>query len=128
MRETKELTTPHGHKVVIYTHITARGQREVQSLFMRHLQINKIPEQGAKELSDIGQLEGVTGEIMMQAQDIALKHMVVSVDGNTTAPDSLVLDLPPDDANFVFAEIDKLTADEKKGSPEPQNSTSPATS
>jgi hypothetical protein len=121
-RETKEITTPSGNKVTLHTYITAGEQRKIQALFMSHLHIERMPD---KDEKNVGKLEGMTGTVMLEAQELALKFMVVAVDGNTVEPDQAVLNMRPADCDFVLAEINAITEGEKKGTPELQKPTSP---
>lgn len=105
-RETRELTTPNGHKVVIKTYLTARELRAVEAVYATGASIS--PDRPVT----------VEGSVMYKAQDELLKQALVSVNGVSENCSEKLLDLRKSDFDFVLGEVDKISrevADVKKG-------------
>lgn len=110
-RETKEVTTPSGHTLVLKTYLTGREKRVLQFPYFKEASDFK-PEVLAEK--------GRAGAIFEETQDLALKTVIVSVDGkkdgdqSDSGPFSVVdwvLNLPSAEFNFVVKAINDVTAD-----------------
>jgi hypothetical protein len=109
-RETKEITTPAGHKLVLYTYVTGLEKRQLMYPFFR-------------EASDFGddvlKVKGKAGAIHDATQDLALRSIIVSADGKKDdavegGPFSLVdwvLSLPASETDFIIKAVNEVTND-----------------
>lgn len=112
-RETKELTTPGDHKIVVYDYISGGELRQIQALFVEDMSASDIvPDEESKETP----LDKVKASTMLKAQELAIELLVVSVDGETGNGWELVSNLRPVEMDYVITEIDKYvtTAEGKK--------------
>src|SRR5262249_2098161 len=88
-RETREITTPGGHKVVLRAYLTGREANELKSVIFSALTMNIEDAQNGKvNVSD------VPGTFLVEQEKKALSFLLVSIDGDTTAPIDKLLDLP----------------------------------
>jgi hypothetical protein len=102
-RETKEFTTPGGHKVILCTYLTGREAKELKAIMYADLKINATEAASGKSaLSDIP----VT--FVLAQEDKAIELLVVSLDGVTENVVDKLGDLPEPDYNAVIAEIQKI--------------------
>ena len=102
-RETKEITTPQGHRVVINTYLTGRERRDMQSIFLKDTAING--KSGEMEISNF------KGSTITEANDFLLKTLIVSLNGDASNAFDRVLDLHGDEYEFIKNEIDALSRD-----------------
>ena len=105
-RSTKEITTPNGHKVVIYDYMTGGENRKLQAVYMEGLTAQDI---NGTQIAEIMRKVPVT--TVFKAQEFALEMLIVSVDGVTEGAYKLALDLKEEDLSSIFAEIDKYTTE-----------------
>jgi hypothetical protein len=102
-RTTQTLTTPSGNSVVIYAYATAGDVREFNKLIYAYLKMQggevKFGEQNTKEGMT---LQDIPATVMLEQQEKILELMVVSVDGNITEPKKALLNLKPEDCDFVL--------------------------
>jgi hypothetical protein len=102
-RETKEIATPGGHKVVLRTYLTGREANELKSVMFSALKMNMEDAQSGKvNVSD------VPGTFLVEQEHKALGFLVVSVDGDTTAPVDKLLDLPAAEYEAVVKEVNQI--------------------
>src|SRR5258708_39274410 len=88
-RETKTITTPGGHTVVLRTYLTGREANDLKSVMFSALKMNMEDAQSGKvNVSD------VPGTFLVEQERKALGFLVVSLDGDNTAPVDKLLDLP----------------------------------
>ena len=100
-RPTKTIVTPFCKiEVVLRTYLTGREKRGITNAFLDG-RLNLDVE--SKKVTGIGY------EAIDEAQDRALKAIVVSVGGKTENVGDAVLDLPSEDAEFVFAAVNEIT-------------------
>ncbi len=110
-RETKEFVTPGGHTVVMYTYVTGREQRTINSVYLEEVQMTP----GEKQSSVL------KGTLTQDAEVKALNILIVSLhkqgeevpivsDGSDSVllSDS-VLDLSSVDFDAIVAEMNKST-------------------
>ena len=103
MNPTITITTPREGKVVILkTFITGREKRALTSIFLNgDLQFS----------ADAKDIKGLKGGIIEQAEDLALRTVVVSIDGVADDVVGGVLNMHAQDYSFVVAEVNKITSD-----------------
>jgi hypothetical protein len=102
-RETRELTTPGGHKVVLRTYLTGREANDLKSVMYGALKMNMEDAQSGKvNVSD------VPGTFLVEQERKALGFLLVSIDGNSTTPLEALLDLPASEYEAVKTEVDQI--------------------
>lgn len=102
-RETREFITPAGRTVILRTYLTGREANELKSVMYSALKMNMEDAQSGKvNVSD------VPGTFLVEQEHKALVFLVVSVDGDTTAPVDKLLDLPASEYDAVKKEIDLI--------------------
>lgn len=100
-RDTKTITTPNGTEVVLYTYITGREKRNINSAAL-----------GTNvQISPDGSLSGVDGSMLNKRQDAAVSAVVVSVAGSNENVLERVLDLKAEDYDAVIAAVNDTTGD-----------------
>jgi hypothetical protein len=107
-RTTQEIETPNGHKVIIYDYITGGEARQIQALYMDSLTAGDITGAGKKDVENA--IKHVPLTVLFKAQELALKLLIVSVDGceREDAYDA-AMNLREDDLDVLIAAIDKYT-------------------
>jgi len=103
-RETKEITTPAGHRVVLRTYLTGREANELKAVMFSALKMNIEDAQSGKvNVSD------VPGTFLIEQEKKALEFLLVSVDDeNTTDPLKKLLDLPSTEYEAVVKEVNMI--------------------
>lgn len=111
-RETKEFTTPQGHKIVINTFITGREQRTLRSFYLK--ESGELPVEEVKE-------SGRYGAVSKLVSELALRLVVVSVDGhkdgdsvegkNFSIVNFLLDEVPSSELSFVTKKVNEITSD-----------------
>ncbi len=99
-RETISVTTPAGAAIVLNAYVTGREKRAITNIFFQ------------KELSEAAQYN--------QAEDMALKTVIVSidgkkdgdqVDGKTYSIVDAVLSMKASESKFILAEVNKVSSE-----------------
>ncbi len=108
-RETKMIVTPVGKKSIeIKTYITGKEKRELTNVYLSgDIKFNA-------ESQNIG---GINAAIVDKAQDLALKLIVVSIDGNAENIVETILNMRAEDYDFIVKSVDELQkgfSEEKK--------------
>src|ERR1044071_2654363 len=93
-RETREITTPGGRKVVLKTYLTAREANEPKKLILKDAKMSLDAE--GKEV-----FEGIPGTVAIDQQQKLMELTVVSIDGVTENVPELLLDLPDEESRFI---------------------------
>jgi hypothetical protein len=103
-RETKEITTPGGRKVVLRAYLTGREANELKAIMFSALKMNIEDAQSGKvNVSD------VPGTFLVEQEKKALGFLLVSVDGDATDPLGTLLDkLPSTEYDAVVKEINQI--------------------
>jgi len=114
-RTTKTITTPSDQKVELYEYITGGEMRRFQGLFLEDMSASDVVQHDGEKATQL-----LKASTMMEAQELALKMLVVSVDGEKEGAYEAVMDMRPEDTDFVFSEVDKLTSPQKKSEAQPQ--------
>lgn len=96
-RETKELTSTGGHKVVIKTYLTGRESNEAKAVLFA----------GITTTAEAGERPKVPLSNIMPHERKTLELLVVSFDGTTESPLDLVEDLPSDEYEALVSDIKK---------------------
>ena len=105
-RQTKEITTKGGHKIVFKEWITGREKRQITDIFLRDIEMK---QKGGEQ-----EFVGLKGSVAAEAEEKAIEIVVISVDGKTEKVVDAVLDLPSNDYDEVNAAINEITQPEKK--------------
>ena len=103
-RETKEVTTPGGHTIVLRTYLTGREANELKAVMYGAFKMNMDDAQSGK----VG-MEKVSGEFMIEQEQKAIGILLVSLDGTTEDTLNRLLDLPQTDYDAVKEEVEKIT-------------------
>lgn len=98
-RETKEVVTPSGSKIVIKTWISAREANTIKEEMLKGVKID--PTTGA-------QSSEISGDFVLTQEKTLIGLLVVSVDGDTNAFLEKLLDMRNEDYQFVIAEVNKI--------------------
>ena len=101
-RETKEVTTPAGKKLILKTYITARERNELRNVYLSAMKLDT--ENGATQVKEVG------GAVLEQAERKLLEVAIVEYDGKVATTDVLnaLLDGTPTEYDFVVAEANKI--------------------
>jgi hypothetical protein len=102
-RQTKDLTTPNNHKVVIKTYITGREERAIRNVYLENI-----------DVTGQGTIKDIKADLVGKAENKAIEVLVVSVDGKTENLVDVVLDLRKEDYDFVIENINEIIGDKKK--------------
>ena len=94
-RETKELTTPLGHKAVVYTYLTAR---EVDGVLREIF--------GTRESS--GDKTTVPMVLGLDRNQKLVQAALTSFDGVTDKPLDVLLELPASEYAFILKQVQSL--------------------
>lgn len=99
-RETKEIITPGGVKVIIKTWISAREANIVKQPMLQAMKVDV----GTGSTSST-----INGDFMIEQEKNLLKVLVVSVNGDDKDPvDNLLDNYPNADYQAVIAEVNKI--------------------
>jgi hypothetical protein len=102
-RETKEITTPAGNKVVLRTYLTGKESNAIKALLYADMKINTSDAASGKiALGDI------PASFMIAQEHKALEFIVVSFNGDENSPIAMLEDLPETEYNAVLAEVNKI--------------------
>jgi hypothetical protein len=102
-RETREFTTPGGHKVVVRTYLTGKESKELKAIMYADLKISPTDATNGKP-----SLADIPVSFVLAQEDKAIEFLVVSLDGITENIADKLGDLPEPDYNTVLAEIQKI--------------------
>jgi len=111
MRETKDFETKGGFKIIANTYITGREMRDIRDCYIGEAEVNL---NSAKKESI--PLSGIKGAVISKAEDISIKALIVSVNGNTENILEEVSNLPSSDYDEVVAYINTITSPKKDNS------------
>jgi hypothetical protein len=114
-RETREFTTPGGHKVVLRTYLTGQEDNELTSVLYGDLKMSVEDMQ-----KGIASVKDVPGTFIVKQEEKAVELLVVSVDGINDNAAQTVLNLPMLEYKAIVAEINNIrnpTTPEKSEQP-----------
>ena len=103
MRDTKELTTPGGHKVVVNAYLTGREKSAIDGAITAALKMTPPADRNEKP-----KMSEVSGAFYAEVEQKTMGYMVVSVDGDPNSPLEKLLDLPSAEYDFVKLEINSI--------------------
>lgn len=103
-RDTKIITTPAGHTVVLKSYLTGREANELKGVMFSALKMNIEDAQSGK--INIGD---VSGSFLVDQEQKAMSLVLVSLDGSADNALERLLDLPSSEYDAVKAEVDKIT-------------------
>lgn len=102
-RETKTITTPGGHAVVLRSYLTGREANQLKELLFADLKLNAEDAESGKLAID-----AIPASFLVKQEEKAIELLVVSVDGTGENVLQLLLDLPSADYETVVAEINEI--------------------
>ena len=102
-RETKVVITPLGNNnVVIKTYLTGREKRALTNIYLK----------GDMSFNLEGKdIKGFKGEIIEEAENLAWKTVIVSIDGKSENIVEIILDMRVEDYQFVINEVNNIVSD-----------------
>src|ERR1700676_3286885 len=104
-RETREFTTPAGHKALLRTYLTGREANELKAVMFSALKMNIEDAQSGKV-----NVNDVPGTFLVEQETTTLGFLLVSIDGDAADPVAKLLDFPSTEYDAVKAEVDKITS------------------
>lgn len=124
----QEVITPFGeHKVLIKAFPPAAMSLETRAQYLKYVKIDPKKAVGKdektmtdEEKADVANFDAIPASAIAEIKDIAIKHMVLSIDGDPTNVLEKVKAMHLTDYNFIVEKIDEidkktsLTDDEKK--------------
>lgn len=103
-RETKKITTPSGAVVEFYTYLTGKEARQLQSIFLKHSKL-QTAEGDKTKVVDFDPLA------VPEAEEQALRLVIVSVDGSPDGAADKVENLRQEDYRAVIKAINEVAKD-----------------
>lgn len=100
-RETKTITSPGGHAVVLKTYLTAREAQQVDKALYDAIKL----EMGEGGLSEVKLGSQVSGAWLVENEKQMLSVTIVSLDGKAENVYEALLDLKQEDYNFILKEV-----------------------
>lgn len=106
-RETKNVATSFGSKLIIKTYLTAREQRAIQNVYLENAEIDELGHPKIKANS---------ADIVNQAEDALLSQYVVSLNDDSQNLLNRLLDLPNKEMDEIkkIIEETRIVDDKKK--------------
>ena len=103
MPDTITVKTPNSNQTIILkSYITGRDRRELTNVFLN----------GDMQFSADGKdIKGLKGNMVALAEDLALKTVVLSIDGDSSDIVNKILNMHAQDYSFVVKEVNKITSD-----------------
>ncbi len=101
-RETKKVTTPSGTIVEFYTYLTGKEARQLQSIFLKHSKF----QTGEGDKTKVVDFDPMA---VPEAEETALRLVVVSVDGTPDNAADRVENLRQEDYRVVIKAINDVT-------------------
>src|ERR1700710_912295 len=114
-RETREITTTGGHKVVLKTYLTGQEDNSLTSVLYGDLKMSVEDMQ-----SGITSVKDIPATFVVKQEEKAIELLVVSVDGVTDNAAQTVLNFPKLEYQSFIVEINKIrnpTTPEKSEQP-----------
>jgi hypothetical protein len=102
-RETREVTTPGNHTVVLNSYLTGKESNELKAIMYADLKINAADAASGKVA-----ISEIPASFILTQEQKALQFLLVSIDGDSIEPFSKLGDLPEADYNAVLAEVQKI--------------------
>lgn len=103
-RETKELATPNGKKLVLKSYLTARERNQLRDVLLKNTKLSVG--------SDGAQTSGMDldGTVLTESQNLLIEVAVVEYDGRTDPKAILntLLDAKPDEYDYVVEQAGKV--------------------
>jgi hypothetical protein len=103
-RETKKITTPSGTIVEFYTYLTGKEARQLQSVFLKHSKF----QTGEGDKTKVVDFDPMA---VPEAEELALRLVVVSVDSTPDNAADRVENLRQADYRVVIKAINEVTKD-----------------
>lgn len=101
-RETKEILTPGGLKIVLKTWLTGRERREIRYSMLKDMNLKS----GVDNSADVSY--NITADQIVASEDSLIKSIVVSVEGKSDNILNDILDLRAPEYEFILAEVRKI--------------------
>lgn len=106
-RETKTITTPNGHKVLMYAYVTGREQREINNGVYANAKVEVV--NGQPVISDFK-----TEDVVNAVNDKQIQTLILEIDGQKENLIEKVLDLKAEDYNAIISTITEVMVGKKK--------------
>ena len=106
-RPTFELETKaHGHRVTLREWITYQEYREIMAVYLKAMTI--------KAGTDAAEVSAAAGDTVVEAENRAVKAVVISLDGSTENIVERMQALPMQDAQEIVAAVETVSNPKKK--------------
>lgn len=102
-RETTEITTPAGHKVVLRTYLTGKESNALKTVMYSALKIN-ASEAGSGKVA----LSDIPAAFMIEQERKAIEFLLVSIDGETVDAFNKLENMPESEYAAVAAEVQRI--------------------
>lgn len=102
-RETKSLTTPGGHTVVLRSYLTGREANQLKELLFADLKLNTEDMESGKVTID-----AIPASFLVKQEEKAIELLTVSIDGTSENVLQILLDLSSTDYDVVVAAINEI--------------------
>ena len=102
-RETKEITTPLGHKVVLNAYLNGREANEIKALVFGALKMS-VDDAAAGKVTG----NDIPATVIIDRDRKTLQFLLVSVDGATNAPIELLEELPASEYAAVVEAMNEI--------------------
>lgn len=109
-RESKTLTTSHGHIVILKTYLTGRETNEFKRVIFEKTKFKSVPDPNTDPAEGKMIMQPVTeidGTILIEQQLAGMGICVISIDAQTKNIIDILQDLPHED----FGEVDRACAE-----------------
>lgn len=109
-RDTKEILTPMGNKLVVKSYATAREFNDIQNCYLKDAKV--------KLTGGVPQIEGFDPASDFEATKKAIELLVVSISDRVTDIVTYILDeMPVSEFDFIKEVLDELTGKKKASEP-----------
>ena|SRR3989344_4719987 len=108
-RETKTITTPIGNRVVeLKAYLIGREKRAINNAYLQGKSLSFNMEEN--------EVRGIEGSLVERAEDIALRTVIVSIDGKTDGAEGFnlveeILNMHSADYAAIVAAVNAVTSD-----------------
>lgn len=127
-RPTTVITTPGGIEVEHYEYMNGGDSREYQKMFTRKMSAADLMNAaGNSEVAKNEAMAKIEADLIFDSQELLVKQLVVRVgDKKATGQQALdlVLNMRPEDTQFVIDQLDRLSSGSEKKSEDQSVNTS----
>lgn len=105
-RETREVKVGE-HVLVVNSYITGREAREIESTILDKVEMSQSTTNGTE-------IKGFKGSVLKEKQDMQVKAVVVSIDGNKENILDTILDLPSTESEKIMELVASIAEPKKE--------------